>query len=223
MKLYMHPASTTCRPILLFLHQNNIDIDTQVVDLLSGEHKQAAYAKVNPNCMVPALVDGDFVLTESSAILKYLADKFETPDYPRDLQARARINERMDWFNANLYRDLGYNLVYPQLFPHHKRSTDAGNAEAIAWGVARTQHWLTILDRNLLGDHPYLCGNKLSIADYFGACLLELGVAVGNDNSKYPNVDAWLTRMRALPGWQPVHEVFYGFVTSLKDQVFKAA
>ena len=61
--------------------------------------------------------DGDLRLTESSAILKYLADKIGSPAYPKDLKARAKVNEIMDWLNTNFYRDWAYNLCYPQLFP----------------------------------------------------------------------------------------------------------
>ena len=58
---------------------------------MTGEHMKPAYAAINPNRLVPVLEDGDFRLTESSAILKYLADKIDSPAYPKDLQeARAR-------------------------------------------------------------------------------------------------------------------------------------
>ena len=101
MKLYFHPASTTSRPVLLFAAEAGIALDQQVVDLFTGEHYQPPYEAVNPNHLVPALEDGSFRLTESSAILKYLADKTHSPLYPKDLQQRARVNERMDWINTS--------------------------------------------------------------------------------------------------------------------------
>ena len=80
------------------------------------------------------LEDGDFRLTEGSAILKYLADKYDLPVYPKDLKQRAKVNEIIDWLNTQFYRDFGYGLIYPQLFPHHKRRSDEAHAGAIAWG-----------------------------------------------------------------------------------------
>ena len=105
MKLYYHPASTTSRTILLFAAENGLALDMQVVDIFTGEHHKPAYEAINPNRLVPMLEDGDFRLTESSAILKYLADKTGSPLYPKDLQQRARVNERMDWINTQLGRD----------------------------------------------------------------------------------------------------------------------
>ncbi|HWG35604.1 MAG TPA: glutathione S-transferase N-terminal domain-containing protein, partial [Gemmatimonadaceae bacterium] len=72
MKLYYHPVSTTSRPIVLFAAESDIDLDYQIVDLFTGEQYQPEYAAINPSRQVPVLEDGDFRLTESSAILKYL-------------------------------------------------------------------------------------------------------------------------------------------------------
>jgi len=75
MKLYMHPVSMTSRPVRLFIADSKIDCDQQLVDVMTGEHLQAPYEAINPNRLVPVLEDGDFRLTESSAILKYLATR----------------------------------------------------------------------------------------------------------------------------------------------------
>ena len=79
MKVYYHPVSTTSRPIMLFAAEHDLPIEFTVVDLFTGEHLQPTYAMVNPDCLVPVREDGDFRLTESSAILKYLAEKVNSP------------------------------------------------------------------------------------------------------------------------------------------------
>jgi glutathione S-transferase len=92
MKLYYHPVSTVSRPVVMFALDSKIDLDYQLIDLMTGEHLQPAYEVINPSKLVPVLEDGDFRLTESSAILKYLADKVNSPAYPKDLQKRTRDN-----------------------------------------------------------------------------------------------------------------------------------
>jgi glutathione S-transferase len=222
MKLYMHPVSMTSRPVRLFIAENGIDVDEQMVDLMAGEHYQEPFTSINPNRLVPVLEDGDFRLTESSAILKYLADKFDLPEYPKDLRERARVNEMMDWFNTNFYRDWGYGLIYPQLFPHHRRPSDEVQAGTIAWAKPACAKWLQILNDHWLGpDRPYLCGDRITIADYFGAGLVTLGEIIRCDFSKYPNVERWLGNMKRLKSWPQVNEVFYGFAESVKDRPFE--
>ena len=74
------------------------------------------YSTINPNCLVPMLEDGDLQLTESSAILKYLAEKTGSPTYPEDLKKRAKVNEAMDFIRPNLYRDFGYGVSLSGVF-----------------------------------------------------------------------------------------------------------
>ena len=221
LKLYMHPVSMTSRPVRLFLAENGIEVEEQVVDLMVGEHYQEPFTAINPNRLVPVLEDDDFRLTESSAILKYLADKFDLPSYPKDLQQRAKVNEMMDWFNTNFYRDYAYGWIYPQLFPHHRRPDDAVHKATIAWGKERAKGWLKVLNDYWIGpEKPYLCGDKITIADYFGACLLTLGEVTRCDFSPYPNIERWLANMKRLPSWPKVNEALYGYAEAVKDQSF---
>ncbi|HMJ10267.1 MAG TPA: glutathione S-transferase family protein [Polyangiaceae bacterium] len=222
MKLHYHPVSTTSRPILLFVQENNLPVELKVVDLMTGEHVQEPYTQLNPNQLVPLLEEGNFRLTESAAILKYLAEKFESPLYPRDLQKRAKVNEAMDWLNTQLNRELCYGLVYPQVFPHHKRPSDDVQSATLAWSKERATKWLSILDEHILGsDQRYLAGNELTIADYYATGFVSLGELIRVDYKQFPNLNRWLEQVKKeIKSYAKVNEVFYGFAGSLKDQAF---
>ncbi len=223
MKLYMHPVSTASRPVRLFIAESGIEVDEQVVDLMKGEHHQEPFASMNPNKLVPVLEDGDLRITESSAILKYLADKINSDAYPKDLGQRAKVNEVMDWFNTNFYRDFGYNLIYPQLFPHHRRPSEESQAATVNWGKERSERWLQILNDYWIGpDKLFLCGDRITIADYFGVALVTLGELIRCDFSPYPNVERWVANLKGLKSWAAVNEVFYGYAESIKDTPFEA-
>jgi glutathione S-transferase len=223
MKLYYHPVSNTSRPIMMFAADAGIGLEYQVVDLFKGEHLQPAYAAMNPSCLVPMLEDGDFRLTEVSAILKYLADKSGSPAYPKDLRARARVNERMDWLNTQFYRDWGYGLIYPQLFPHLKRPSEEQQRGVVAWGKEKSRGWLKILDEKLIGpNNAYLCGNDITLADYLGAAYLTAGDVVRCDLAAYPNICRWLGTMKSRPNWENVNKPFYDLAASVKEMSFEA-
>jgi glutathione S-transferase len=222
MKLYMHPVSNASRPVRLFLAENKIPHEEQLIDLSTGEHLRDPYASLNPNRLVPLLEDGDLKLTESSAILKYLAGKYDLPSYPKDLKMRAKVDEIMDWFNTQFYRDYGYGLAYPQMYAHHKRPSDEIQAGTIAWGQERARGWFKVLNDYWIGPKKqYLVGDQLTIADYFGASLATLGEVIGCELSAYPNVERWLNNMRKLESWGKVNEAHYGFARAVKDQPFK--
>lgn len=217
MKLYYHPVSTTSRPILQFCADHDIAYEGEVVDLMSGAHHQEPFISINPNRLVPVLDDDGFILSESSAILKYLAEKYDSPSYPKDLRARARVNEAMDWFNSNFYREFGYNLVYPQVFPHHVRSSDESNRSTMEWGKSKATACLNVLDTHMLGANKrYLCGDDVTVGDYFGAAILSIGEWVGAEYSRYPNISGWLDRMKSRSSWAKVNEAHDGFVAMLK-------
>lgn len=222
MKLYYHPVSTVSRPVLMLIAEASIAVELEVVDLFSGAHLKPPFCDFNPSRQVPVLDDDGFVLTESSAILKYLAEKVGAPSYPKDLRQRARVNERMDWFNTGLYRDLGYGLIYPQCLPHHKRPDEKVQAAVLAWAKERSRGWLDVLDKHLIGGNAFVCGESLTIADYLGAAYLTLGEVVHLDYAPWRNVTRWLDAMKARPSWKGVNEGFYAhFVGPYKDAKFE--
>ena len=221
MKLYYNPASTTCRIIMMFAAEEGIPLEYVPVDLMAGEHRKPEYKAVNPTGLVPTLVDDGFRLTESGAIIRYLAGKTGSAAYPADLQARARVDEAMEWFYSNFYKDHGYAMIYPQLFPHHKRPTDEAQAGTIAWGKQKAEHWLGILDKDLIGpDRKFLCGDRVTLADYVGVEMVTLGELVHCRYEAYPNVRRWINNMKSLPHWAEVHKVAEGYAASLKDRQF---
>ena len=221
MRLYMNEATTTSRAVLAFCRSLEIPMETVSVDLMSGEHHQPPFCELNPNRMVPVLEDQGFVLTESSAILRYLATKTGSPMYPTDLQERARVDELMAWFESNFYKDFGYQFVYPQLFPHHSRGSDAANQATVAFGREQAAKRLTVLNDHYLGDgRRYLAGDRLTIADFHGASILSLGELVRCCLDPYPEVATWYGRIRDLESWSSVNHAFEGFAASLGDQSF---
>ena len=212
MKLYMHPASTTCRPIMLFAAEEGIALEQQVVDLFTGEHLKPAYLAINPSGLVPALEDGAFRLTESSAIMKYLADKSASPAYPKDLQARARVNEAMDWLNTNFYRAFGYGLCYAQLLDPYKLPDAKAQQLAIDAAKPKAEHYLQLFNDHMLGaQKTYLCGERITLADYFASGILSLGEVIGCTFAPYPNILKWYGRMKSLPHWQTTNAGVFGW------------
>ena len=219
MKLYTFPGSPVCRPIAMFVADHKLQVEEQIVDLMTGEQYQPAFSGINPNNAVPVLEDGAFRLMESSAILKYLADVADSPAYPKPLQARARVNAAMDWANTGFYRSFGYSLVYPQVLDTMKLPDPAAQNLLLTAGQAGSQRLLGIMNDHLLGaSNSWLCGASLSIADYFTSGILSLGELIDCDFSAWPNVRRWYQRMQGLPNWQSANAALYGWASFTKGR-----
>lgn len=216
LRLHYDPASTTCRPIILFASENEIALDFQLVDLFSDENRSDWYTRLNPNQAVPLLEHDDFVLSESSAILKYLADLTDSPAYPKDLRKRARVNEVMDFFNTYMMRDFVYGLVYSRVLSHYRLNGPA-QAQVIALHEPRAQRRLKALDA-WIGAKTFICGETITIADYFGSGIVSAGELIGYDLRPWANVSRWLNTMKSLPTWDEVHAGFYGWRSAVEAQ-----
>ena len=217
MKLYQHPVSTTCRPIMMFIADEGLDVEQQIIDILAGEQYGEAFTKINPSNFVPVLEDGDFRLVESSAILKYLAEKSGSASYPTDPQTRARVNETMDWFNTNFYRTFGYGLVYSQILESCKLPDEAAQKLQTAAGKTQAERFLKILNDHMLGQGtPWLCGETRTIADYLASGFVSIGELIGCKFSAYPNIVAWYDRMKATPNWQSANGGLYQWAESTR-------
>lgn len=224
MKLYADPISTVSRPVMLFLAEANIPHEFVLVDLMTGGHMKPEFLAINPNHAVPTLTDGDFVLSESSAILKYLADRVGSPAYPSDPKRRAKVNAMMDWINTGFYRDYGYGFAYTQMFPHMKHADEKVQAAVVASARDKARKWLDILDKNIIGpNNKYLLGDTVSIADYLGVCIATLSDVMRSDLSAWPNVQRWIKTMKMLPSWDKVNAGFNEkFVGGYKGATFAA-
>ncbi len=218
MKLYHDPFSAHARAVRCFMLDEGCPFDEEISELMSGDQLTEGFDGVNPNRQVPVLVDGGFHLTESAAILKYLADKLHSPTYPQGLKARARINETMDWFNTGFLFNFAYCLVYTSILPDFTSMNAISRADIEHLGAVKSRKYLEVLDRHMLAGHDYLCGDEITIADYHGAALTNMGTAVNFDFTRYPNVTAWLARMADRPGWEPSFAAFNGFVAAMRAE-----
>lgn len=217
MKLYATGLSTNCRPVLAVLAEAAIPHEVVMLDFAKGEHKTPEMLALNPNGALPILVEPGFVLTESSAILKYVTEKHGSALYPKDLRARARVNERMDWFNTQFAHHCAHDLVYPQLLPTYARGSDEGTKAAIVWGLDKVQRHLAVLE-HWLGQSKYVAGDAVTIADIFGASYVSLPRTIGGDLRAFPRVASWLDGIEARPSWAPASAAFTGLAAHLASQ-----
>lgn len=222
MRLHHHPISTTSRPVMMLAAEAGLQLDWRVVDIFSGEQASPEFTALNPSQQVPVLEDGDFRLTESSAILKYLADHAGSPLYPQGVRERALVHAAMDWVNTGLMRELAYGFAYPQLMPNHRRPSAVAQATTLAWAGPRAAQLLDVMDRSMLRPgRPYICGEHCSLADLMALSVLTLGEVAGQHYGRWPQLQRWLARMKARPSYARSHDHFMTFAQQVAGPAFE--
>lgn len=105
LQLYYTLGSPPSRAALMMIRILGLEVDVKKVDLLKGEQKTPEFLKLNPMHQLPVLVDGDFVVTESRAILAYLVNSRKPGSswYPADPKARAHIDQLLHFEAVNFF------------------------------------------------------------------------------------------------------------------------
>jgi len=221
MKLYCDPISTTSRAVMMLIRELGLDVEFVTVDLMTGGHQAPEYVALNPNGIVPFLVDGDFQLGESAAILKYLAQKAGSDLYPAEPRAQIRVDEAVSWFSTQFHEYFCMMVCYPNMGVPHGAPPELLQA-MMAFGREHAPRWLKVLDGHILGDRDYVTGDKASIADFLGLAFVLLGPVAAFDFSPYPNIQAWVARMQARPAYEPTYATFFAVLAEYQAQAAAA-
>jgi glutathione S-transferase len=188
MKLYGFGPTRSLRA-LWSLKELGLEFEFIPVNLQAGEHKRPEFLALNPAGKVPVLVDGDLVLTESAAIVLYLAEKYpEKKLMPKDLQQRAQVYRWIMFAMTELEQPLWRMAKHTFLYPEHKRlPQDIELAREDFLAMA------TVLERHMQG-RQFIVGNHITAADCVTAYLMDWA----NEHHLLdgsPNLKAYLQRM----------------------------
>ncbi|AFZ17828.1 glutathione S-transferase family protein [Allocoleopsis franciscana] len=161
-----------------YLEELGIPYEFILLDLQAGEHRQPEYLAINPIGKVPAIVDGDFQLWESGAILFYLAQKYG--NLPSSLEEQAKINQWIIFGNATLG---------PGIFVEASREREMSKL-------------MTPLNQ-ILAKQPFLLGDEFSVVDVaVGSILAYIPMMLKLDLSEYPAVVDYIQRISERPAFQ---------------------
>ena len=187
--------------VWLALEAKGIAYEQKVISFSEGDHKKPAFLAINPRHKVPVIVDGDFTLYESSAIMEYLDEQYPTglKLFPGDARQRARarrlIREADDYFAT------AAEPVQEAIFFTKRENWDA---ERIAAGREKLGREAAKWEAAFNGD--YLAGSALSAADFtlYPMVALCLRMDIRNPDVDAaalfgPKTQAWIRRIQALP------------------------
>lgn len=201
-KLYCFGESGNAYKAALALELSGEDWAPVFVDFFGGETRTGDYrTQINPMGEAPVLVDGDYRLTQSGAIQDYIAEKtgkFGGGDDPR---MQREVLRWVLWDNHKLSGQAGMTRFLMNFLPEDKRP-----AEVISFMQGRLRAAYEVLDKHLAG-REWIVGDGVTSADLSCCGYLYYPEPFGFDRSEWPNIDAWLDRLAAQPGWKHPYDL----------------
>jgi glutathione S-transferase len=197
MKIYWIKTQAPRRVLALAKH---LGIDAQYieVDLMAGEMKTPSYLALNPNGKAPTLVDGDFVLWESSAIMVYLCIKAGSSMWPSDPAEQVQVIRWLSWNDCHWMSAVGTyyfeNHIKPML---HIGKPDTAALEAI---VPEFYKLAAILDKHL-ERRSFVACDRVTIADFQLASMACDWRECAMPLDQYVHVVRWLDSLMDIPAW----------------------
>jgi glutathione S-transferase len=199
MQLYYNHYSSNTRRVLLAADHLGIAFDLIEINLGSQDDRRRL-GEVNDNGKLPVLIDGDFILWESCAIMQYLAEG--TPGqtvWPQERRARADVSRWMFWACQHFAPAIGV-LTWEYIWKKFVTGLDADPKE-VARGEADLAEAALVLDKHL-ATRRWLAGDDVTLADYAVGAPLMYKDKARLPLDGYPHLLAWFGRIQALPAWQ---------------------
>ena len=191
MKLYDLEPSGNCYKVRLFCALAKISIDLVPVDFMAGEHKSAKFLSMNPLGELPILDDNGYILRDSQAILVYLASKYGGEAWlPKDPAHAAKVMQWLSTAANNVQHGPG-DARLVDLFGYKLDKVTA---------IANSNFLLPIFDAHL-SKNDWLEMGRVTIADIACFPYIALSHEGGVSLEPYPNIRAWIARVKALPNF----------------------
>jgi len=198
MKLLGFPPSPNTWKVRAVAAHLGIPLELELVDLTKP--RTAGYLAINPSGRTPTLIDGDFTLYESNAIMQYLASQKPNSLWPNDARARADITRWQCWQLTHWGSEACVPLVFNRLV---KKLLNLGPPDeaAVAKATEAFNKEAKILEVHL-ARQPYLVGKEITLADFAVAANLLYAKEAELPLGPYGRVQEWFGRVSALPVWR---------------------
>lgn len=200
MKLYIFNASPNCRKIMAVINHLDLDVEIKSLTPFCEEIKSEAYLSLNPNGKVPVLVDGDFNLWESTAIMQYLTSKVPENDlYPSSPQKRADIMRWQSWDQAHFGKAMG--AMAWENFAKPAFEIGEPDMNIVAQAETEFHTYAPVLEQQL-ESRQFVTGDKITLADYSIGAIFTYAIPGKIPLADYPNIRKWYERLDKIPAWQ---------------------
>jgi glutathione S-transferase len=192
MKLYEFAPTRSIR-VRWTLQELGVEFESVPVNLMAGEHRRPEFLKINPAGKIPVLVDGDLVLTESVAIVTYLAEKYPQKGLiPTGLKQRAQVNRWLLFAATELEQPLWRISRHTALYPEDQRLPGD-----VLLASQEFRAMAEVLEKHM-EERQFVVGESVTVADFVVAYTLDWANEVQLLDG-FPHLLEHMKRMYARP------------------------
>ena len=199
MKLYGYANSPNDRRVRAVAYHLGLDFEYVQIDLAKGEQHAPEFLAINPNGRIPTLVDGDFVLWETIAIMQYLASRTENTLWPADDRTRADIMRWQAWTFAHWGAAVG-TMTFEKL-AKQIIGEGAPDEAKIKEALEEFHTHSAVLNDHLKG-REWIVGEALTLADLSPAAMLTYHQLLELPLADYPEIERWYASIETLDAWK---------------------
>ncbi len=186
----------------LMLEECGVPYKEKPLDMMNKrEHKGPEFLKINPNGKVPCLIDGDFILWESAAIVQYLAEKYKPELLGKTAEEKGHVSQWMFWGMLEMQPPIVDILIQKFFVPDDKK-----DAALVEKRMQQIPSYLEILNHSLKGK-KYLAANHYTIADLVVASVVNTSLGIGLDIKGYSELNKWFSMIQERPAFQKFMEM----------------
>ncbi|KAF5309772.1 hypothetical protein D9611_013593 [Ephemerocybe angulata] len=204
--LYGNPKASCTQRVATVMHEKQVPFKLVTIELSKGEHKAPDYLEKQPFGQIPVLDDDGYLIYETRAISRYIAEKYAdqgTPLIPKDLKAKGHFEQAASVEQANYDAYAGKAVVEKVFKPMFGQTPDDAVVERLLTSLEAS---LDVYEK-ILSKQKYVAGNEITLVDIFHLPLLSLLPLTGRDvYSTRPNVEKWAKGLIDRPSFQSVKD-----------------
>lgn len=205
LEIWGRPYSSNVIPVIWTAEEVGLDFRLNLAGGSFGVLDTDGFAALNPNRLIPTIRDGDFVLWESHAIVRYLCDRYSAGDLcPKDVHQRAVADQWMEWCGTR-----AFPAVFPLFWDTVRTEPEQRDMAAVAEKAKAAGNLLRILDTHL-ADRPYVAGDRFTMGDIPLGCVAYAYFNVDVERPSLPNVETWYARLGERPAYRKHVMRFFG-------------
>lgn len=197
LKILGRASSINVQKVMWFAAELGLDVEREDIGGKFGGNDRPEYLALNPNGLIPTMEDGETILWESQAIVRYLAEREGlSPWYPADLKNRGLANQWMDWYLSRMHPPM--TVIFWGLIRTKPEDRDQ---EAMDKAVKQAAELWGLVDKHL-ESAPFITGDEPSMGDIPLGCSLNRWYTLDVERPALPRLEAYYERLQERPHYR---------------------